>query len=305
MSLRAAAADCLTVNGDRIYLRDLATALPEAAISEPERMVGFAPRPGVRRTLQFREWAGNIRRPHPGEPDEICVQRIARTLTREELTAALEAAYSSEGGSLTIDVQEFPRGSIPVGNIVFPRSNLRLARPDPHSGLVQLIGYVESGSAASRPLRFPIWVRAHIESETVRVELTCPLASGDEITGPCVQEKIGRTYPFMEGVAVQSATGLSGRAARRSLAPGTILQDAMFYPRQDVKPRQEVSLVVHCGQANLRLKVISETGGAAGELVTVRLPDSNRRIRARVTAPGAAELLVPTGGTAENETKGT
>ncbi|HZO51076.1 MAG TPA: flagellar basal body P-ring formation chaperone FlgA [Bryobacteraceae bacterium] len=289
---------CLTIAGDRILLGDLSPVLPAAAVMDPKRMVGFAPRPGVRRTLLFREWAGTARAPVPGEPDEICVERVARVLTRQDLTTALEAAFSHAGSGLAIDIQEFPKGTVPVGKLVFPLANLRSARPDPHSGLVQLIGYIEVGFDPARPLRFPVWVRAHVESEATRVELTCPLAAGDKVGAGCIQEKTVRAYPFTQGNAAVSVEALAGRTARRRLTAGTFLQDAMFYPRQDVKPRQEISLLVRCGQANLRLKATSEGGGAEGELITVRITESNRRLRARVTAPGAAELLVPASGAA-------
>jgi flagella basal body P-ring formation protein FlgA len=285
-------------------LRELSAALPAEAITDPERSVGFSPRAGVRRTLLFREWAGATRAPLPGEPDEICVQRVSRELTREELTTSLELAFADAGPSLTVDVQEFPKGALPVGRLVFPRTNLQLARPNPQSGQVQIVGYIEFGGESARPQRHPLWVRARIESESLQLGLTCPLAAGDEIAEACIEQKPARAYPFLLGSAAMSSASLAGRVARRRLTPGTILQDTMFYPRQDVKPRQEVSLTVRSGQANLRLKATSETGGASGELVTVRLSGTTRRLRARVTAPGATEFVVPPGSAAESSTKG-
>jgi flagella basal body P-ring formation protein FlgA len=300
----AAASECVAVAGDRILLRDLATVLPAEAITDPERAVGFSPRAGVQRTLLFREWAGGARAPLPGEPDEICVQRASRELTRDELTAALESAFAQSGPGLTVDVQEFPKGPLPVGRLVFSRANLQLARPSPQSGLVQIIGYIEFGGDPARSQRLPIWVRARIEANTARLELTCAVQTGDEIAAACIERKQARAYPFLQGSIATPLAELTGRIARRRLAPGTVLQDNMLYPRQDVKPRQEVSLHVRCGQANLRLKATSETGGATGELVTVRLAASNRRLRARVTAPGATEYLVSPDATLESPTKG-
>ncbi len=297
----AAPPACLVVAGDRILLGDLAAALPTQAVTDRERVVGFAPRPGVRRTLLFREWAGGTRAPLPDEPGEICVERVARTLRRDELTSALEAAFAGAGNTLTVEVEDFPKGAVPVGQLVFPSPNMRLARPDPQSGLVQLIGYVEFGEGALRAQRFPIWVRARIEAESTQVELTCALAPGEEMNPTCAREKVVRAYPFSQGARADasfrtetgSVAALQGRSARRRLPPGTILTEAMFSPRQDVKPRQEINLQVRCGQAHVRLKATSEGGAATGEMVTVRIADSNRRLRVRVIAPGSAELLVP------------
>ena len=115
--------------------------------------------------------------------------------------------------------------------------------------------------------------------------------------GPALGNVLGFSLLFRERRAMLALQ-------RRSLAPGTILRDTMFYPRLDVKPRQEISLLVRCGQANLRLKATSEGGAATGELVTVRLPDSNRRLQVRVTAPGTAELQVPAATSPGDSTKG-
>jgi len=289
----AASPGCIVVVGDRILLRHLSGHLPEAAVADPDRPIAFAPRPGVRRTLLFREWAGGARQPFPGEPDEICVEREARTLTREDLSAALVTAFEGAGRSLTVEVRDFPKGPVPAGTLIFPEANLKLARPDSDSGVAQLIGYAVFGSDPARPQRFPIWVRARIEADAKYVELTCLLAAGDEIKPTCMKERTVRAYPFAHGEVSASPQALAGRAARRALSPGTVLRERMFHPRQDVRPRQEISLLVRCGHANIRLTAMSETGGVAGETVTVRLADSKRRLRVLVMSAGVAELLVP------------
>ncbi|MBK7931855.1 MAG: flagella basal body P-ring formation protein FlgA [Bryobacterales bacterium] len=291
-----AAADCLPVAGDRIMLTDLAPALPAAALDDATRSVGFAPRPGVRRTLLFREWAGT--RPRlAGEPFELCVIGESRPLTPRAVRAALEQAFSGLAAQPDIDIDELPRGSVPAGAIHFPPANLRAARPNPRSGLVQLNGYILHGSDPARPLRFPIWVRARIEADLTQMELSCALEMGDELTAACLRTATVRGYPFVSASATAGPTAgpaaFLGRTARRRLAAGTPVQEPLFHPRQDVKPRQEVSLLVRCGQAALRLKATSQSGGAVGETVTIRVEGSRHALRARVTAPGAVELLVP------------
>jgi flagella basal body P-ring formation protein FlgA len=296
---------CVAVAGDRILLGDLAALLPAAAVVEPERPVGFSPRPGVRRTLLLREWAGSARPPLPGEPDEICVERASRLLTASEIEQSLTAAFGDLVRGLAIDVQDFPKAPVPLGRLVFPLPNLRLARPDPHTGLVQIIGFAEYGSDPARPLRFPIWVRARIDAETSQTELTCPLVSGEEVTPACVRETTTRLYPFLPEAGGVAIADLAGRPARRRLQPGTLVRDIMFAPRQDVKPRQEIRLTVRCGKASLRLKATTEQGGAIGEWISVRPGDSNRRLRVRIIAPGAAEFEVPANATPETLIKGT
>lgn len=290
-----AAADCLPVSGDRIMLADLAPLLPAAALDDATRSVGFAPRPGVRRTLLFREWAGT--RPRlAGEPFELCVIGESRPLTPQAVRAALQQAFSGLAAQPDIDIDELPRGSVPAGAIHFPEANLRAARPNPRSGLVQLNGYILHGSDPARPLRFPIWVRARIEADLAQVELSCALDMGDEVTSACLRTATVRGYPFASTSAAGPTAGQGafvGRTARRKLATGTPVQEPLFHPRQDVKPRQEVSLLVRCGQAALRLKATSQSGGAVGETVTIRVEGSRHALRARVTAPGAVELLVP------------
>lgn len=291
-----AAADCLPVSGDRITLADLAPALPVAALDDATRRVGFAPRPGVRRTLLFREWAGT--RPRlAGEPFELCVIGESRPLTTEAVRAALQKAFAGFAAPPDIDIEELPRGAVPAGTIQFPEANLRAARPNPRSGLVQLNGYILHGADPARPLRFPLWVRARIEADLAQVELCCALEPGDEVTAACLRTATVRGYPFASASAAAGPTpspaAFLGRTARRRLAAGTPVQEPLFHPRQDVRPRQEVSLLVRCGQASLRLRATSQSGGAVGETVTIRVEGSRHALRARVTAPGAVELLVP------------
>lgn len=306
--LPALASECLPVSGDRIRLGDLAAALPPEAIDDPARAVGFAPRPGVRRTLLFREWAaGRMRLPH--EPAELCVTGEAHRLAPEAVREALAQSFATlttQPGIVIPDIviEELPLGAVPSGTLQFPAANLRAARPNPRTGIVQVNGYILYGSDPARPLHFPIWVRARIEADLARVELTCNLNSGDEATAGCLRMATTRGYPFSGAPGAPDPSRFLGRAARRRLAAGSVAEDAMFTPRQDVKPRQEVSLLVRCGTASLRLKAVSQTGGAIGETVTIRVEGARHPLRAQVTAPGAVEVLVPAATTASTTAPG-
>lgn len=284
---------CLAVGGDRIRLKDLAPVLPAGAMDAPERPVGFTPRPGLLRLLSFREWAGSTRRPLPGEPEELCVERLAHPLKSETVTLALQSAYKEWGPQLEIQVLEMPKGPVPEGDLVFPVNRARMARPDPRTGVVLLNGHVVYGDDPDRPLRFPVWVRARVEVPITRMELICPLEAGSELQAECVRTTTAPGYPAQDSLELVSIRALIGRTARRKLVAGAFLRDAHFTPRQDVKPHQEIQLVVRSGQATLHLKATSEGGAIKGGWVMLRVHGARQRLRARVVDEGAAEYILP------------
>lgn len=284
---------CLVISSDRIRLQDLAPSLPQGAMDVPDRQVGFAPRPGMRRVLSFREWARASRQRLPDEPEELCVERQARQLTMEIVTLALQSAYKDWGSPLEIQVLELPKTLVPEGALVFPASRVRMARPDPRTGIVHLTGYIAYGDDPNRPLRFPIWVRARVEGPVARVELTCPLEAGAELRSDCLRTATVRGYPVRDDQEEIRAETLTGRKARRKLAEGTILRAAYFAAKHDVEPNQEIQLTVRSGRATLQLTATSEGGAAKGGWVLLRLRGVRQRLRAHVVAAGEAEYVLP------------
>src|SRR5579863_936675 len=117
-----ATAACIAVPSDKILARDLSAAIPLFQALDPEAIIGFSPFPGTERVLSSRELLLIVRRyglAFPaGEPaPSVCIQRIVRSLSIEELRAAMLSAIDNSEGRL--EILEFSNKPLPPGRLVF------------------------------------------------------------------------------------------------------------------------------------------------------------------------------------------
>src|SRR6266478_1351083 len=100
-------AACISVPSDRIVARDLAGTVATFQGLDPEMQVGFAPMPGTQRILAGRELIliaqrhGIIVSTGTIVPD-LCVQREAHVISRDEMKAALLAALGVADADLEL-----------------------------------------------------------------------------------------------------------------------------------------------------------------------------------------------------------
>src|SRR5260370_27304166 len=128
----AARAACISVASDRIVARDLAGAVALLQGLGPETPVGFAPMPGTQRILSGRELVhiaqrhGVIVSSGSVIPD-VCVQREAHVISRDEMKAALLAALGIVDADL--ELVEFTSQALPPGRLEFQRAALNKPPP--------------------------------------------------------------------------------------------------------------------------------------------------------------------------------
>lgn len=275
----ALSAECVKVAGEWIHAADL-------GIGNPVReKIGFAPRPGAQRHFSRADLAllGAAAPPATG----ICVERESEELTAAMLQAALSASLPPQA---KVELLDWPRIPVPRGRLRFPESGLRMARPEPATGIVQLRGYVEYDGRK----RFPLWVRAHIAAPVREWLLTCPLPARATVETDCIKERETDRYPFAPAGAAQ--TGVEGRRLRQAAPAGTVLRETMLLPREDVRLKEEIELTVVSGAARLKLRAVSESAAAVGQTISVSVDGSRRRLRAQLVEKGRAELIVNGGG---------
>ncbi|HEX4595451.1 MAG TPA: hypothetical protein VH157_14305, partial [Bryobacteraceae bacterium] len=84
---------CLAVSSDRILVRDVRGVLPFLQNLDPETAIGFAPRPGVQRTFSAKDLITLAQKygldPGDGIVPGICVERVVRPISLEEMRVAL------------------------------------------------------------------------------------------------------------------------------------------------------------------------------------------------------------------------
>src|SRR5271154_4871347 len=100
-----ARAACVAVPSDKILARDLSSAIPLFQALDPEAIIGFSPFPGTKRVLSSRDLLLAARSyglafPAGEQAPSLCVERIVRSLSIEEVRAALVSALDTPGARL-------------------------------------------------------------------------------------------------------------------------------------------------------------------------------------------------------------
>jgi flagella basal body P-ring formation protein FlgA len=269
---------CLQVAGDRILAGDMARAVPAFAGVAAEMVLGDAPGPGARRTYSAAELARLARRYGLAlEPaTAACFLRPMQTLTRESVAAALSAALPAA----RIEVLEFGRQPTPPGDLRFPLSGLRTDSP---SGAALLWHGVVSASAHED---FPVWAKVRIQISGTQVTSTEPLAPGHTIARGQVRED-----PYQGPPGLPDLSQIVGRAPRRPIPAGTVIERQWLEAPADVQRGERVRVEIRSGRALVILEGQAQSSGRRGEVIGVRNPANGKILRATVTEPGRLVLV--------------
>jgi flagella basal body P-ring formation protein FlgA len=277
-------AACIPIASDRIVARDLASAVAIFQTLDPGIPVGFAPVPGTQRILSghellvFAQRHGVMVGAGAVIPD-LCVQREAHVISRDEMKAALLAALGVVDADL--ELLEFTSQPLPPGRLEFQRGTLNkppVGAPDtPITWRGRLI-YDEQHSAI-------VWAK-------VRITVTRPLivAAQDIPAGTVVRPEqitiaIGRQFPF-PAASVDSPESAVGKVARRSIIAGQRIVLEMLEDPKDVRRGEKVHVRVVDGLARLSFEGIAESAGKKGDSILVHNPSSGRNFRAVIEEKG-------------------
>src|SRR5579862_4138361 len=111
-----ARAACVAVPSSKILARDLSNAIPLFQALDPGAIIGLAPLPGTVRVLSSRDIFLTARRyglafPGGETAPSLCVERMVRRLSIEEVRAALLSALDIVGARL--EILEFSNQPLP------------------------------------------------------------------------------------------------------------------------------------------------------------------------------------------------
>jgi flagella basal body P-ring formation protein FlgA len=265
------AGSCVAVANSRIYARDLADSTPAASAMPPGEFLGYAPAPGFRRQLRLPDNGGSV-----------CIERPMRTLTTEEVAAAI-----GQHDGIEIEVADHSRYPVPMGRLEFPSA--AVARIG--SGDLTLL----RGRVAYEPNRhFPVWAKVRIRRTATCVVLNEPVRAGASIHETQLRAGAECRGRQLEPV-IRNSQEATGKLAKRWLAAGTVLTPAMLGGPPEVERGQTIEIEAAFPSVRFRLPVRAESSGRIGEHIVVRNPESGRKFRAKVTGPGKA--VVTEGGT--------
>jgi flagella basal body P-ring formation protein FlgA len=273
------AADCVPVPGERILARDLARAVPAFAALPPELALGYAPAPGSRRAYPAAELSRLAARygltVEPGV--DACLVRPAGTLTRERVTAAMQATVPKAH----IEVLELSRQPVPPGEIHFPISGLSTAPASEPASARLWRGQVRQPGQDD----FPVWAKVR-----VLVSGTRAVASEELLPGRPIERAQFRLEPYEGAPGMPDPSQIVGRAPRRPIPAGAAIEAQLLEEPEEVLRGEPVRVEVWSGRARLVLEGQAQSSGRRGETIAVRNPATGKIFSARVQDRGQVSV---------------
>src|SRR5260370_39115153 len=191
----AARAACISVASDRIVARDLAGAVALLQGLDPETPVGFAPMPGTQRILAGHELVliaqryGVIVSPGSVIPD-LCVQREAHVISRDEMKRALLAALGIEDAAL--ELMEYTSQALPAGRLEFQRGALSKPPPSAPESPVTWRGKLIYDGQHS----VVVWAKVRITVERPLLIAAEEIPAGTVVRADQIKITSSRQFPF-------------------------------------------------------------------------------------------------------------
>jgi flagellar basal body P-ring formation protein FlgA len=273
-------AACIAVPSSKILARDLSAAVPLFQALDPDAMLGFAPFPGTVRVLSSRDMVLIGRRyglafPPAETVPSVCIERIVRHLSMEEVRAALLSALNISG--VRLEVLEFSNQPLPPGELAFRRTSLN--KPPGNNPQTPIIWpgkliYDDQHSLA-------VWarVRISVDGEVFLAAETIP--KGTVIRAEQIAATRMAQFPLLQP-SVGSPLIVAGKVARRTLQAGQPIVAEALDELQDVLRGETVHVQAIDGAATIRFDAVAQSSGRKGDIIVVHNPSSGRNFRALI-----------------------
>jgi hypothetical protein len=146
--------ECRIVESDRIFVRDVAEALPEFRSADPDASIGYSPVPGAVRLVSAAEIA-RIARSHRVQvaaPIALCFKRKVQVLESGAILRAMKAAIPEA----SLELLDFSRSPVPIGEVEFPADRLGRSSAGNDAPVIWR-GVVKDGMRS-----YPVWARVKV-----------------------------------------------------------------------------------------------------------------------------------------------
>ena len=150
-------------------MRDLAEAVPEFRVLTPELPIGYSPVPGATRLVSAAEVARLASANHVVLPvsASACFKRKVQALNPDSILHAMKTALP-EG---SVELIDFSRSPVPVGEIEFPADRLGRASIGNPEAPVLWRGVVKDAQRS-----YPVWARVKV------IMPPAPVTRGSKVT---------------------------------------------------------------------------------------------------------------------------
>ncbi len=265
-----AEASCITVPSSDILARDLSTPIPLLRTLAPDTIIGLAPFPGTVRVLSSRDVVLIARRHGlafpPGETaPTVCVERIVRRLSPEEVKTALLSALDVAG--VRLEVLAFSNQPLPPGRLDFQRAGLNKPPGNDPEAAVFWRGKLVYDDQRS----LMVWAKVKISVDRDVFLATETIPKGAVIRADQVVTTRMRQFPLPE-----PARGLplvpAGKVARHALPAGQPIVAEELDDLTDVLRGETVHVQAIDGGASIRFDAIAQSSGRKDEIIIAPQP---------------------------------
>lgn len=285
-------AGCVAVSSDRILAHDILEAFPLLKGLDPQTVIGFAPRPGVQRILSARELMLIAQKQGLGLGDgiisSICVERMVRSISPEEMRTALLSAIGA--ADVELEVIEFSGEPLPPGRLEF--KPVQLGRPVGENPEIPVIwhGLLRYDSQSS----IPVWAKVKVSMGCTLLVAAEDIPAGAAIKAAQVKAARTRQFPFLP-LSIQSPEAIIGKIARRNIPAGQKFALGALDEPLDISRGDTVRVSVVDGSATLSMDVVAQSSGKKGESILVHNPSTGKNFRAVVEGKGRVAVRPPPG----------
>jgi len=268
------------VRGNSIFLSDLLPPNVPAAIRNSAQgiLIGLAPQPGSARILdggKIADLSGLASR--GGEidiPRQIVVRRAGRTITREEVVAAIRAALN-HSSLPDADLQPDDLRVFPSVMVSSNEATLEVRRIDFDDTLNQAKFLMAERGA------LPFLVTAQLRDNSVILAATQEAASAQSVVASASSRAaVSAGEPSVRQSPLASATTDDSRMLR--LASGALVNATQVQGPTLVQAGRAATLFLNSGTMQMLLDVTAIDRGSLHQVVRVRLPGTGKVLRAQV-----------------------
>lgn len=287
-------AACVVVPSEKILARDLAASISLFQGVDPDAVVGYAPLPGVERVLSSRDIVLAARRyglviPPGDSPASVCVERLVRPLSVDQVRAALLAAFDArQRQEITLEIITFSTQPLPPGRLAFTLATLN--KPIGNNAETPVVWpgkliYDDSGSLS-------VWAKVRISVDGDAFLAKQDIPKGQAIGADQIAATHVREFPRLASIR-WSAAEIVGKVARRAIPAGQRISPEVLEAPKDVIQGETVHVRVTTGAAIITLEGIAQSSGVKGDHILVHNPASGKSFRAVIDARGQVELTFP------------
>jgi flagella basal body P-ring formation protein FlgA len=205
-------------------------------------------------------------------------------LDEPRMRAALERVLPPD---TRVAIHDFSRHSVPHGELVFTMAGLgRPSAKDPDSPVVWR-GRLKYGARSS----VPVWAKVRLARLETWIETTSRLEARKAIAADQVALKTGWRFPLGEST-IRNLDEVIGMLPARSLPAGQILLAPLLHKPYVVSSGDSIEVEVMSGPVHIRFAARAATNARNDETVLIVMPESGKRLQARVRGKGKVSIDV-------------